>query len=199
MVAVVGAGQETATWDPDDRLDLSAYAPPVSGADGKPGLPLALGIGALLLDEAGYTGPRLVQAVDEAAPPPPACGWAATSRPWHRGWRCSRSATAARGAAPPRPATSTSGPSRSTTRCSRRCGTATWRRSPALDPDLARDLMVTGRAAWQVLAGALAGPGRATEISYAADPFGVAYLVATLDLPTGVNRCLVSSAAVRAR
>ncbi|MFZ0079910.1 MAG: hypothetical protein WAL13_12435, partial [Trebonia sp.] len=30
VVAVVGAGQETATWNPDDRLDLSAYAPPVS-------------------------------------------------------------------------------------------------------------------------------------------------------------------------
>ena len=50
----------------------------------------------------------------------------------------------------------------------------------ALDPDLARDLMATGRAAWQVLAGAFAGAGPATEISYAADPFGVAYLVATL-------------------
>ena len=49
-----------------------------------------------------------------------------------------------------------------------------------LDPDLARDLMATGRAAWQVLAGAFAGARPATEISYAADPFGVAYLVATL-------------------
>ena len=69
VVAIVGAGQETATWNPDDRLDLPAYAPPVSGARGKPGLPLALGIGALLLDEAGYAGPRILQAVDESAPP----------------------------------------------------------------------------------------------------------------------------------
>ncbi|MGH3284578.1 MAG: hypothetical protein ACRDPD_07840, partial [Streptosporangiaceae bacterium] len=50
----------------------------------------------------------------------------------------------------------------------------------ALDPGLARDLMVTGRAAWQVLAGAFAGARPATEIRYVGDPFGVAYLVATL-------------------
>jgi hypothetical protein len=40
--------------------------------------------------------------------------------------------------------------------------------------------MATGRAAWQVLAGAFAGARPATEIRYADDPFGVAYLVATL-------------------
>jgi hypothetical protein len=49
-----------------------------------------------------------------------------------------------------------------------------------LDQDLARDLMATGRAAWQVLAGAVTGTRPATEISYAADPFGFACRVATL-------------------
>ena len=50
-----------------------------------------------------------------------------------------------------------------------------------LDPGLARDLMATGRAAWQVLAGALEGcTSLSVEVPYAADPFGVAYLVATL-------------------
>ena len=49
----------------------------------------------------------------------------------------------------------------------------------AIDPGLARDLMATGRPAWQVLAGAL-GPGRLdTDVLYADGPFGVAYLVAT--------------------
>ena len=49
-----------------------------------------------------------------------------------------------------------------------------------LDPALARDLMATGRPAWQVLAGALEGTARlATEVQYTGDPFGVAYLVAT--------------------
>jgi hypothetical protein len=41
--------------------------------------------------------------------------------------------------------------------------------------------MATGRPAWQVLAGALEGcTGLSVEVLYAGDPFGVAYLVATL-------------------
>jgi aromatic ring-opening dioxygenase LigB subunit len=53
-----------------------------------------------------------------------------------------------------------------------------------LDPALARELMATGRPAWQVLAGALEGTaGLAVEVQYAGDPFGVAYLVATLRPP----------------
>jgi hypothetical protein len=55
----------------------------------------------------------------------------------------------------------------------------------ALDPALARELMATGRPAWQVLAGALgfapeSGPPSA-EILYADDPFGVAYIVAVFE------------------
>jgi hypothetical protein len=69
-----------------------------------------------------------------------------------------------------------------------------------LDEALARDLMVTGRPAWQVLAGAMpngtgadalgadgVGQGGAavdgalvTEVLYCDDPFGVSYLIACL-------------------
>ena len=45
--------------------------------------------------------------------------------------------------------------------------------------------MAAGRPAWQVLAGALAGTGPGVRDPYADDPFGVAYLVASLDLPPG--------------
>ena len=56
----------------------------------------------------------------------------------------------------------------------------------AIDPVLARELMATGRPGWQVLAGALAGTAAAAcEIRYRDDPFGVAYLVASLDLSPG--------------
>ena len=48
-----------------------------------------------------------------------------------------------------------------------------------LDPVLARDLLASGRPAWQTLAGALA-PGPQTAVLYSEAPFGVAYLVATL-------------------
>ena len=45
--------------------------------------------------------------------------------------------------------------------------------------------MATGRPAWQVLAGAMAGRRVTSEIRYADDPFGVAYLVASLRVPPG--------------
>jgi len=202
VIAIVGTGQETATWNPDDRLDLSAYglllpttpqathrpvsadpaAPPGSAAGprGKPGLPLALGVGALLLDQARYAGPRILQAVDESA----------------SSADCLRLGRDLAGAAP-RVALLAVGDG-STRRGPAAPGYLDERALPfddavqravrdgdmtalaRLDPDLARDLMATGRAAWQVLAGAFAGARPATEISYAADPFGVAYLVATL-------------------
>jgi hypothetical protein len=69
-----------------------------------------------------------------------------------------------------------------------------------LDEVLARDLMATGRPAWQVLAGAMPDGAGAdgdgadgdgadgdgapvTEVLYRDDPFGVAYLVACLRPP----------------
>jgi len=193
VVSVIGAGEETATWDQEDRLDLSAYAPAISAAPpgpagpagpadgrGKPGLPLALGIGALLLDEAGYAGPRLMQAVDELAPAA----------------ECLRLGRELAGAAP-RVALLVVGDG-STRRGPAAPGYVDERAVPfddavqravragdmaalaGLDPDLARDLMATGRAAWQVLAGAFAGARPAADVSYADDPFGVAYLVAIL-------------------
>lgn len=46
-----------------------------------------------------------------------------------------------------------------------------------LDPELAAELLVAGRAAWQVLAAAVAGPAEVVS-AYADDPFGVLYHVA---------------------
>lgn len=50
-----------------------------------------------------------------------------------------------------------------------------------LEPGLAHQLMVGGRAPWQVLAGALEATGPVTsDVLYVDDPFGVLYLVAVL-------------------
>ncbi|MFI5068489.1 MAG: hypothetical protein ACHP9Z_31530, partial [Streptosporangiales bacterium] len=49
-----------------------------------------------------------------------------------------------------------------------------------VDPALARDLMASGRPAWQLLAGAFAGTPVSVDVQYAGDPFGVMYLVASL-------------------
>jgi hypothetical protein len=48
----------------------------------------------------------------------------------------------------------------------------------ALDPELAEELWVAGRAPWQVLAGAAAGANWTGELLYSAAPFGVGYHVA---------------------
>lgn len=193
VIAVVGAGPDTATWDPDDRLDLSAYAPampsgatpgppagPATGLRGKPGLPLAVGIGALLLDEAGYAGPRVLQAIDEAAPVADCLRlgqWLAGAAPRVALLAVGDGSTR-RGPAAPGYLDERAVPFDDAVLRALRCGDMAA--LAELDPDLARDLVATGRAAWQVLAGAFAGARPATEIGYAADPFGVAYVVATL-------------------
>ncbi|HEY3751298.1 MAG TPA: hypothetical protein VGL80_19075, partial [Pseudonocardiaceae bacterium] len=53
----------------------------------------------------------------------------------------------------------------------------------ALDPDLAAELGAVGRAAWQVLAGAVLAVGGAWtgDVLYSDQPFGVAYHVAVWD------------------
>jgi hypothetical protein len=189
IVAVVGAGAATAAWNPQDRLDVAAYGPAPGAAGGRQGLPLGLGLGALLLDGAGYTGPRLLQAVGESEPPD-ACArlGARLARVASRvGLLVVGDGSARRGPAAPghfdeRAASFDSAVERAV----RDGDMAAF---AALDPVLASELMVTGRAPWQVLAGAIAatgdgtsGPGRpSAEVLYADDPFGVAYLVAVLD------------------
>jgi hypothetical protein len=189
IVVVVGTGAATATWDPDRRLDLVAYAPALGLPEVRrqPGLPLALGLGTALLNDAGYDGPRVLQSVGEAAPPE----------------ECLRLGAALSGAALDGTVALLVMGDGSARRTEKAPGHFDERAEPfdasveravrdgdmaaiaGLSPDLARELMATGRAAWQVLAGALgaASPAGAVagEILYAAAPFGVSYLVAVLD------------------
>jgi len=184
VVLVVGGGPATATWDPDDRLNLGAWAPAL-GPRGKPGLPLALGLGALLLDQAGYDGPRLLQAVGEAEPAE-AClrlGAAAADRAETAAVLVMGDGSARRSPAAPGHFDERAGPFDLAVEQALHDGDMAA--VAALDADLARDLMATGRAAWQVLAGALGGRRPAGEILYADAPFGVGYLVAVLDHGTG--------------
>lgn len=54
-----------------------------------------------------------------------------------------------------------------------------------LDIDLAAELVTTGRAVWQVLAGAAEGRAIDATLLYSAAPFGVAYHVAVWDFRAG--------------
>jgi hypothetical protein len=206
VVAVVGPAQATGPWDPAGELSLASFAPALR-ADGHalvdnskkrdagrpgagrraapPALPLALGIGALLLDEAGYQGPRTFQGVAEADP---AAGCLALGR------QVAASAprvallavgdgTARRSASAPGYLDERAAPFDEAVERAVRDGDLPA--ITALDPALAAELLAAGRPAWQLLAGALpagrpaAGRPR-TEVLYSGAPLGVAYLVATL-------------------
>lgn len=193
-VAVVGPGELTTAWDAGTRLDVAAFAPRPGAAvltwGGDPpeppavnrggGLPLSLGVGGWLLDQAGFAGERRLRSVahHEAAE------------------RCARiGAGLAVGSAKTALVVLADGSACRTPKApgyfdersagfdaevERAIRAADLGALLAIDAALASELMATGRPAWQVLAGALDGDRLTTEIRYCDDPFGVAYLVASL-------------------
>ncbi len=199
VVVVAGPGPVTERLPADGRLDVAAFGglPGRSAAARRPALPPAPGMGAYLLDRAGYSGPRVIWSVSEDEPPD----------------ACARLGAELAGAEVPGPGLGGTG--------LLVLGDGSARRGPKapghfderaaafdatvekavragdlgalldVDPALARDLMATGRPAWQVLAGALRAGARpegagggpaalAVDVQYAGDPFGVMYLVASL-------------------
>ncbi len=187
VIVVVGVAAEQRTFDPRARLDLSAYAPALGdrAAGGPPvdsPLPLSVGLGARLLDDAGYDGRRRLQSVG-AGTPPMACA-----------------ALGARVAAAAPEVALLVMADGSARRSRRAPGYLDVRAEPfdaevgrailagdmpallALDDTLAAELLATGRPAWQVLAGATAGRRPSCVVRYSDDPFGVAYLVASLSV-----------------
>ena len=192
ILIVVGPAPETAGWDSASRLDLSAFAPALGAtleASGTPGLPLSLGLGFLLLDQAGYSGPRFLQAVGEQEP---------VGRCTELGDKLAASAARAAllvmgdGSArrsPTAPGHLDERAAPFDARVERAIRAGDLAALAAVDATLARDLMATGRPAWQVLAGAMGAERPMTEILYADDPFGVAYLVADFEAaPNGAGQ-----------
>lgn len=189
LVAVAAPGPATTTWPADGRLDVAAFGglaahpaspPPGAGVgQGRPALPPAAGIGAYLLDQAAYRGPRVIWTVSEDEPPAGCRKLGAELAASDTrtallvlGDGSARRGPKAPGAFDPRAAAFDA-------EVEHAVRAADLDALLAVDPALARDLMATGRPAWQVLAGALAGAPVSTEIRYADDPFGVFYLVAS--------------------
>jgi len=181
LVAVVGGADTTARWDSGGQLDLRVFAPALAGLPpGTPRAPASVGLGGMLLDQAGFGGPRALLSVREQEP---ASG-------------CARLGAELAGAAG-RVAllVMADGSARRTLKAP---GYLDERGAPfdaeiarivagsdlapllAVDPELATEVMATGRAAWQVLAGAAAGRSSTARVRYQDDPFGVFYLVASL-------------------
>ncbi len=217
LVVVVGPAPGTGEWDPDERFDLEAFAPGVVSGRASPGrvvsgraLPLSLGLGAMLLDQGGYSGPRRLIAVGQAEPAGTcaALGAELATGPARTALLVMGDGSARRSLKAPGHLDPRAEPFDAQVERAVRSG----RLGALLDLDeaLARDLMVTGRPAWQVLAGAMpdsAGAGGAgadgagadsagadgveadgalaAEVLYRDDPFGVAYLVASFQVRPG--------------
>jgi len=196
VIAVVGAGEQTRAFGARGRLDLAAYAPalalgrldgnwPAEHDGGAPDgggalLPLPLGLGCRLLDQAGYAGRLALHTVsDQASAADCAALGARIAGPAARvALLVMADGSARRGLKAPGYLDERSLPFDASVAEAIRAGDMAA--LLALDAGLAGDLMATGRPAWQVLAGALDGPRPASMIRYSDDPFGVAYLVATL-------------------
>jgi hypothetical protein len=182
VIVVVGVGEQTRTFDAASaRLDLSRYAPALGALPAAPEiLPLALGLGSRLLDEAGYHSRRELHAVgaDEPAQACAALGTLLAQAAPRVALLIMADGSARRSLKAPgyldeRAAAFDS-------EVGRAISDGDMPALLALDAGLATELMATGRAGWQVLAGAMNGGRPASVIRYADDPFGVAYLVASL-------------------
>jgi hypothetical protein len=194
VIAVVGAGSATRTWDSASGLDVASFGGsaaagrgPAGLAPGTPGLPVPLGLGARLLDEAGYAGPRLLQAIGQDETPA-ACaaeGQRLRQAAGRVGLLVVADGSARRGRRAPGHLDERSAGFDAGVEGALRAGdTAAL---AEISPGLARELMAAGRAAWQVMAGALDGHDLDVEVLYADDPFGVAYLVAAVGVRIGAG------------
>jgi hypothetical protein len=187
LVVVVGVAIQTRAFDHQGAwLDLSAYAPGARPAaadgqrQGRLPLPLPLGLGARLLDQAGYGGHRALQSVGEHEPPAEcaALGARLAQSSARVALLVMADGSARRGLKAPGYLDDRSVPFDAAVERAMRVSDMSA--LLAVDDELARQLMATGRSAWQVLAGAMIGSPAVSEILYCDDPFGVAYLVASL-------------------
>ena len=192
VIAVVGAAERTRTWNGAATLDLASYAPGaprLSSGNGQApdrgpaSLPSALGVGTWLLDQASCQVLRVSRVLQSVAQdePPSRCAAIGARLAASRGrvaLLVMADGSARRGLKAPGYLDGRSTGFDAETERAVRTGEIGSLMSA--DPALARELMATGRPAWQVLAGALQGRKVSSEVRYRDDPFGVAYLVASL-------------------
>jgi hypothetical protein len=170
VVAVVGPAETSGPWDPAGQLGLASFAPalrqgrPLADNSKKrdtgplvaaPPLPLALGIGALLLDQAGYTGPRTLDGIaeDEPAAACLALGRRLAASARRVALLAVGDGTARRSASAPGYLDERAAPFDEAVE--RAVSDGDVPAIAALDPALAAALLAVGRPAWQALAGAL--------------------------------------------
>ena len=189
VIAVAGVADHAATWNAGWALDTAVFAPgaqrqaspwPPAGRTPAPELPPSLGIGGWLLDQAGCDAGRILRSVasDES---PQSCadiGAALATAGERVALLVMADGSASRTRKAPGHLDERSAGFDSSVEDAIRSGHLDALLS--IDAALARELMATGRAAWQVLAGALRGRKVTSDVLYSDDPFGVAYTVASI-------------------
>jgi len=193
LIVVVGgggAGPAGREYDAGAAGSLRGYGVPVTVGEGEPVLPLSLTVGRWLLDQAGPGeqrpggGPQvLLQAVDQRAPAGDCVKLGIMIAE-----RAPRVALLAMGDASARRASGVEGAPDPQAQdydeeVAEALAAADARWLGRLDPALDDELMVAGRAAWQVLAGAAAGARMCGRLLCMACPYGVTYLVAYWERP----------------
>ena len=192
LIAVVGGGPADREYDATAAGSLSEFGVPVTVGEGEPVLPLSLTVGRWLLGRAGIGagaqapghGPQvLLQAVDQRASADDCLKLGAAIAE-----RAPRVALLAMGDASARRARDTEGVSDPRAQdyddeVAEALAAADARWLGRLDPALDGELMVAGRAAWQVLAGAAAGTRMCGRLRCMTNPYGVTYLVASWEEP----------------
>ena len=181
LIAVVGGGPASREYGPGAAGTLAAYGVPVTVGEGEPVLPLSLTVGRWLLGRSGIgTGPQvLLQAVDQQAPAGDCIKLGTATA-----GRAPRVALLAMGDASARRARDVEGAPDPQAQdyddeVAEALAAADARWLGRLDATADRELMVAGRAAWQVLAGAAAGTRMCGRLLCMASPYGVTYLVAS--------------------
>jgi hypothetical protein len=179
VIIVVGAGPSTTRYPSDATGTLATYGVPFTIGTGTPVLPLSLTIGRWLLARAGHL-PAHLQAVAAHADPNECLtlgaqlsGLAPNVALLVMGDGPGRRARNAPGAEDPAADSYDE-------RVAKALAEADPAALAALDPADDVELFVAGRAAWQVLAGAMGQAAFHADLHYAAAPFEVTYFVATM-------------------
>ena len=192
LIAVVGGGPADREYPASAAGSLHEFGVPVTVGEGEPVLPLSLTVGRWLLDNAGITagpgrggqGPEvLLQAVDHTAAPGECLKLGVLIAE-----RAPRVALLAMGDASARRARDAEGAPDAEAQeyddeLAEALAAADARWLARLDPGRDDELMVAGRAAWQVLAGAATGARLHGRLLSMANPYGVTYLVASWEEP----------------
>ena len=186
-VVVVGTGPAAGTARPGETGTLAGFGVDVTVALGdgpapsEPRLPLSLTLGAWLLREAGYDGGAHGRVVTGSTPSAELASlgeriaaWPARTALLVMGDGTACLSEKAPGYLDPRAAPYDA-----------RVAAALAAADPGtlleLDPALSDDLLVAGRPAWQLLAGAARGGTWRGTLRYSGAPYGVAYHVASWD------------------